>query len=236
MRKAGAIRRSADHRRRRSTIVSPRCRGGRRRTTGRDLCRGLGDADQGARIPQSGEPDRSSSTRANRSGAGSTVRCWNRSPSRPPASSPRGSAGLRSGELHTDHLRGRRGETEESRTRISRAERFQIPLGLALLALLMDLFTGRFSRPSLSVRHWSSRGYLPGSANPPFADGHNSVAGALVVAVSPSPGRTPASRKGRSRRAGHTTALKSSKRLREVRRGPGRTGENAFRPRSDRRV
>jgi len=52
-------------------------------------------------------------------------------------------AGTRSydlGELYTKYLQGRRGDDATSQTRIRRAERFQIFLAIALLALLIDMF------------------------------------------------------------------------------------------------
>ena len=45
------------------------------------------------------------------------------------------------GELYANHLHGRSGNDTESRTRIRRMVRFQIFLALSLLALLADLFT-----------------------------------------------------------------------------------------------
>ncbi|RPI83930.1 MAG: VWA domain-containing protein, partial [Planctomycetaceae bacterium] len=111
---------------------------------------GLGDADQGARIPQSGD------ARSFMEYKGEQV--WSKldgslleqiALKTSGVYVPAGTRAYDLGELYIDHLQGRRGETEQSRTRIRRAERFQIPLALGLLALLMDLFTSRFSRPSL---------------------------------------------------------------------------------------
>ncbi len=45
------------------------------------------------------------------------------------------------GELYAKYLQGKRGSDQESQKRIRRADQFQIFLALALLALLVDLFT-----------------------------------------------------------------------------------------------
>lgn len=101
---------------------------------------GLGDADQGARIPQ---------------GAGSKSyieyqgqQVWSKldgsllkeiALKTSGAYVPAGTRAYDLGELYVDHLHGRRGSDEANRKRLRRAEQFQIFLSISLLTLLVDL-------------------------------------------------------------------------------------------------
>ena len=58
----------------------------------------------------------------------------------------RGNAAYDLADLYAKYLQGRRGSDEQSRKRIRRADRFQIFLALALLALLADAFTRAYPR------------------------------------------------------------------------------------------
>ncbi len=103
---------------------------------------GLGDADHGARIPQGAESksyveyqgqqvwsklDNSLLKEIALKTAGVYV--------------PVGTRAYDLGELYAKYLQGRRGADEASHKRIRRAEQYQIFLALALLALLVDIFT-----------------------------------------------------------------------------------------------
>ena len=62
-------------------------------------------------------------------------------------------AGTRSydlGELYAQHLHGRTGDQSETQQRIRKSERFQIFLGITILALLVDLCIGRYSNTAAS--------------------------------------------------------------------------------------
>ena len=79
------------------------------------------------------------------------------------------------GELYADYLQGRRGAEAEGQKRLRRGEQFQIFLALALLALLADLFTRPYAasvisqdqtddlakQPAGSTRNRASRGAQP---------------------------------------------------------------------------
>lgn len=109
---------------------------------------GLGDPDRGARVPQKGS-------------AGAFVeyqgeQVWSKLDNnllRQIALKTSGiyvPAGTRAydlGELYTTHLQGRKGHDAASQQRIRRSERFQIFLGIALLALLLDLCIWPYRRP-----------------------------------------------------------------------------------------
>lgn len=101
---------------------------------------GLGDSDQGARIPKPGE------SRSFVEYQGQQV--WSKldgslleqlALKTSGIYVPAGTRTYDLGELYVNYLRGRRGDAEDGRTRTRRAERFQIPLALALLALIADL-------------------------------------------------------------------------------------------------
>jgi hypothetical protein len=103
---------------------------------------GLGDADQGARIPQGAE----SKTYLEYHGQ----QVWSKLDGKllkeialktSGVYVPVGTRAYDLGELYSDYLQGRRGNAAQSQRRIRRAEQFQIFLALALLALLADLFT-----------------------------------------------------------------------------------------------
>ncbi len=107
---------------------------------------GLGDADQGARIPQG------AASKSYVEYKGQQV--WSKlegtllkeiALKTSGVYVPVGTRAYDLGELYANHLHGRNGDDTESRTRIRRAERFQIFLALALLALLADLFTRPYS-------------------------------------------------------------------------------------------
>lgn len=123
---------------------------------------GLGDADQGARIPQ-----RAGTGAGSGVGAGADSKSYIEYQGQQVWSKLDGSllkeialktsgvyvpVGTRAydlGELYADYLQGRRAEGEESRKRIRRAEQFQIFLALALVALLADLFTRPYAAPAI---------------------------------------------------------------------------------------
>jgi Ca-activated chloride channel homolog len=103
---------------------------------------GLGDADQGARIPQSAQ----SQTYLEYQGQ----QVWSKLDGKllkeialktSGVYVPVGTRAYDLGELYKDYLQGRRGSAALSHRRIRRAEQFQIFLALALAALLADLFT-----------------------------------------------------------------------------------------------
>lgn len=114
---------------------------------------GLGDADQGARIPQRAGADSKSYIEYQ----GQQV--WSKldgsllkeiALKTSGVYVPVGTRAYDLGELYADYLQGRRAEGEESRKRIRRAEQFQIFLALALLALLADLFTRPYPAPVMA--------------------------------------------------------------------------------------
>ena len=103
---------------------------------------GLGDADHGARIPQGAQ----AKTFVEYQGQ----QVWSKldgsllkqiALKTTGVYVPVGTRAYDLGELYAKYLQGRRGGDEQSRKRIRRAERFQVFLALALLALLADSFT-----------------------------------------------------------------------------------------------
>jgi Ca-activated chloride channel homolog len=103
---------------------------------------GLGDADQGARIPHGAE------SKSYVEYEGHQV--WSKldgallkdiALKTSGIYVPVGTRAYDLGELYAKYLQGRRGSEAESTKRIRRADQFQIFLALALLALLADLFT-----------------------------------------------------------------------------------------------
>ena len=103
---------------------------------------GLGDATQGARIPQK------AASKSYVEYQGQQV--WSKldgtllkdiALKTSGVYVPVGTRAYDLGELYATHLHGRRGNDTESRTRIRRSDQFQIFLALSLLALLADLFT-----------------------------------------------------------------------------------------------
>jgi Ca-activated chloride channel family protein len=115
---------------------------------------GLGDADQGARIPKGQQ------TKSYLEYQGSQV--WsklNGSLLKEIALKTSGvyvPAGTRSydlGDLYTKYLQGRRGGDEQTHKRIRRAEQFQVFLSLALLALLADAFTRLYQPAPKASEH-----------------------------------------------------------------------------------
>ena len=113
---------------------------------------GLGDADQGARVPR-GESKSVAESQSFVEYQGQQV--WSKldgSLLKEIALKTSGvyvPVGIRAydlGELYADYLQGRRGAADEGRKRLRRGEQFQIFLALALLALLTDLFTRRYPK------------------------------------------------------------------------------------------
>ena len=113
---------------------------------------GLGDATQGARIPQG------AASKSYVEYQGQQV--WSKldgtllkeiALKTSGVYVPVGTRAYDLGELYATHLHGRNGNDTESRTRIRRADRFQIFLTLSLLALLADLFTRPYSVVKVSL-------------------------------------------------------------------------------------
>ncbi len=115
---------------------------------------GLGDSDQGARVPLGAET-KSPADSKSATGLQSFVeyegqQVWSKldnSLLKEIALKTSGvyvPVGIKTydlGELYADYLQGRRGAEDEGRKRLRRGEQFQIFLALALFALLADLFT-----------------------------------------------------------------------------------------------
>src|SRR5262249_1366710 len=114
---------------------------------------GLGDADHGARIPQGAE------SRSYVEYQGHQV--WSKldgsllkeiALKTSGVYVPVGTRAYDLGELYAKYLQGRRGNEEQSRKRIRRADQFQVFLALALLALLADSFTNPYAGPAKSSK------------------------------------------------------------------------------------
>lgn len=110
---------------------------------------GLGDSDRGARVPQK------SDAKSFLEYQGEQV--WSKLDSdllqqialkTNGVYIPAGTRAYDLGELYSDHLQGRRGDDIANQQRIRRSERFQIFLGIALIALLIDLCVLPYRRPS----------------------------------------------------------------------------------------
>ncbi|MDB5387198.1 MAG: hypothetical protein JWM11_2844 [Planctomycetaceae bacterium] len=110
---------------------------------------GLGDADQGARVPQKAD----SKTFTEYQGQ----QVWSKLDSHllqdialktSGVYVPAGTRAYDLGELYAQHLRGRQGNAAEAQKRIRRSEQFQIFLALALLSLLIDLCVTSHRRTS----------------------------------------------------------------------------------------
>jgi Ca-activated chloride channel family protein len=100
---------------------------------------GLGDANQGARIPQSGQSKSYLEYQGHQVWSkldGSLLKEIALKTSG--VYVPVETRAYDLGELYAKYLQGRRGSEEQSRTRIRRADQFQIFLALAVLALLAD--------------------------------------------------------------------------------------------------
>jgi Ca-activated chloride channel homolog len=124
---------------------------------------GLGDAEQGARVPQ--KSDARSDSKSYVEYAGEQV--WSKLQSTllqdmalktSGVYVPAGTRTYDLGELYASHLRGRKGSDGTTVQRVRRSEQFQIFLSLALVALLIDLSIGRYRRtgPELPEAHGSS--------------------------------------------------------------------------------
>ena len=109
---------------------------------------GLGDAEQGARVPQAADSKSAAGTQSFVEYEGQQV--WSKLDNSllkeialktSGVYVPVGVKAYDLGELYADYLQGRRGAEDESRKRLRRGEQFQIFLALALVALLADLFT-----------------------------------------------------------------------------------------------
>ena len=103
---------------------------------------GLGDADHGARIPQGAESKSFVEYKGQQVWSkldGSLLKEIALKTSG--VYVPVGTRAYDLGELYAKYLQGRRGGDEASHKRIRRAEQYQIFLALALLALLIDIFT-----------------------------------------------------------------------------------------------
>jgi len=109
---------------------------------------GLGDADQGARVPAATDSKAGSKSGSFVEYQGQQV--WSKLDNTllkeialktSGVYVPVGVKTYDLAELYTDYLQGRRGGEDESRKRLRRGEQFQIFLALALFALLADLFT-----------------------------------------------------------------------------------------------
>ena len=122
---------------------------------------GLGDATQGARIPQG------AAAKSYLEYQGQQV--WSKldgtllkeiALKTSGVYVPVGTRAYDLGELYTNYLHGRRGSDTESRTRIRRSDQYQIFLALSLLALLADLFT----RPYAVAKKSSEQEFMPGES------------------------------------------------------------------------
>jgi len=131
---------------------------------------GLGDTDQGARVPQKAN----SSTFMEHDGQ----QVWSKldgkllqeiSIATSGVYIPAGTRSYDLGELYVNHLQGRRGDAEASQQRIRKSERFQIFLAIALIALLADLCISPYATVAApdanSVRPSRSAGGKSASTN-----------------------------------------------------------------------
>ncbi len=118
---------------------------------------GLGDADQGARVPQKDGPG----TFVEHEGQ----QIWSKldgsllqeiALKTSGVYIPAGTRAYDLGELYASHLQGRKGDDSETQQRIRKSERFQIFLAITLLALFVDLFVSRYTRPVSKVDSASS--------------------------------------------------------------------------------
>ena len=108
---------------------------------------GLGDADHGARIPQSAAGKSYVEYQGNQVWTkldGSLLKEIALKTSG--VYVPVGTRAYDLGELYAKYLHGRRGSDEQSQKRIRRADQFQVFLALALLSLLVDAFTRPYPR------------------------------------------------------------------------------------------
>lgn len=109
---------------------------------------GLGDADQGARVPQAADSKAGGGSQSFVEYEGQQV--WSKLDNTllkeialktSGVYVPVGIKAYDLGELYADYLQGRHGAEDEGRKKLRRGEQFQIFLALALIALLADLFT-----------------------------------------------------------------------------------------------
>lgn len=113
---------------------------------------GLGDADQGARVPQAADSKSAAGSQSFVEYQGQQV--WSKLDNTllkeialktSGVYVPVGIKAYDLGELYADYLQGRRGAEDEGHKRLRHGEQFQIFLALALFALLADLFTRLYS-------------------------------------------------------------------------------------------
>jgi Ca-activated chloride channel family protein len=107
---------------------------------------GLGDADQGARVPKAGTALGFVEYQGQQvwSKLGSSL-LEDIALKTSGVYVPVGTKSYDLGELYADHLKGRRGRDDETQKRLRRSEQFQMFLALAIAALLMDLLIGSYA-------------------------------------------------------------------------------------------
>lgn len=145
---------------------------------------GLGDSDQGSRIPQKAN----SSNYVEHEGQ----QVWSKLHGKllqeiavktSGIYIPAGTRAYDLGELYTEHLQGRKGDDAASQQRIRRAERFQIFLAITLLALLIDLCLSPYVRQrdyTVSARQVSRA--VPNAEKPAAATRAFESAGTSMIA------------------------------------------------------
>lgn len=142
---------------------------------------GLGDADQGARIPQGAD------SKSYMEYQGQQV--WSKldgsllkeiALKTSGVYVPAGTRAYDLGELYVDHLHGRRGSDEANRKRLRRAEQFQIFLSISLLTLLVDLLILPYPGSAVQSKQGDFSA-IPGKAG---RHGARLVATALMLSAS----------------------------------------------------
>jgi Ca-activated chloride channel family protein len=155
---------------------------------------GLGDADQGARVPLTTDAKSSAESKSG-GGSGSFVeyqgqQVWSKLDNAllkeialktSGVYVPVGTKAYDLGELYADYLQGRRGAEDESRKRLRRGEQFQIFLALALLALLADLFIHPYARSAKLQEQELGLPNLTDRATPRAGHAATRVATALLL-------------------------------------------------------
>jgi len=147
---------------------------------------GLGDADHGARIPQEADANSYLEYQGQQvwSKLGGTL-LKDIALKTSGVYVPVGTRAYDLGELYAKYLQGRRGGEEPTAKRIRRADRFQIFLALAVLALLVDALTRPYPRLVESPDAGSERSAEPrstvGSRVPPQT---TPIATALILLLS----------------------------------------------------
>lgn len=141
---------------------------------------GLGDAEQGARVPQKGDGksfveyqgqqvwsklDNSLLEQIALKTSGVYV--------------PAGTRSYDLGELYTNHLQGRQGHDDAVQQKIRRSEQFQLFLAIALIALLIDLCLHPYARKS--ERAPGTEGNPSAQQTPSSANGRRATRQAMAV-------------------------------------------------------